>query len=293
MDLLIDNPGLLVSAVIRAASVGCALLAAGMVLVNTLWLDTDALIASRSPRTIVSTCLIATVALTADWINTAKQLYGEASSAFDPLVLESVLATPPGQFYTVALVGLVWVFLFTLGARTLPYLAVPGAIAVIGSIGLLGHTLSEPRWLLYGLLSLHLGLVALWMGVLLPLSRLTRQPRNRGHAADLAEDIGRWGFAILPLILLAGGLLGWLLLGKPTSVPTTDYASLLQIKLLLFVALVAIGAVNRFAIVPRLHDSLAAGTWLRATLWLEGLLFAAILITISATTQNFHPMPLH
>lgn len=292
MDILTDNPAALVAAAIRALSVGVALLAAGTVLVNTLWMDADAMRASGSPRTALSASVVAVVALLVDWVNTARLLYGDAGSAVDPLIIQSALDTPLGQFYAVALAGLAWLFFATIGARTLPYLAVPGALAVIASVGLVGHTLDEPRALLYALLTLHIGFAAMWMGVLMPLSRLTRQPRNRGYAADLAEDLGRWGFVLLPSIALAAGYLGWLLLGQPTSVPTHAYAQLMLVKVLLFLALVAVGAFNRFVIVPRLHDSLGAGAWLRVTIALEALLFAAILLAVAVTTDNVHPRPL-
>lgn len=290
IDLFFADQGVFASAAIRAVCLGFTLLAAGTALVNTLWLDVDAMKAAGSARTAASTSLIAFVAVLVAWVDTARQLYGDAGSAFDPQVVQSALSTPPGQFYALALAGLAWIFVMAFGARTLPYLATPGAIVAILSVGLVGHTLDEPRVLLYTLLTIHLFLVALWIGALVPLSRLTRIPRNRGYATDLAEDLGRWGFAILPGIVLAAGYLGWLLMGKPTELLTHDYARLLQIKVLLFLALAATGALNRFIIVPRLRESLAAGTWLRATIVLEAILFAAMLFTVATATVSSHPM---
>lgn len=291
-EALSNDPGAIVSIALRAICLGFALLAAGTVLVNALWLDRDAMIASRSPRTALSACVLAFAAGVVAWIDMSKQLYGSTASAFDPVVIESLLATPPGHFFALLLAGLAWMLFTTLGAGTLPVLAVPGAVAALLSMGLVGHTLHEPRWLLYGLLTVHLTLAAIWMGVLLPLSRLTRLPRNRGHAADLAEDFGQWALMIVPVLVLAAGFLGWQLLGKPTEIPSHGYADLLRVKLALVAFVLLVGACNRFIIVPRLHDSLTAGKWLRATITLEGIGFACIVLTVSAMTYLYHPNPL-
>ena len=97
---------------------------------------------------------------------------------------------------------------------------------------------------------------------------------------------------IVPVLLLAAGFLAWQLLGRPTTLLDHDYAQTLRIKLALVAFVLLVGACNRFFIVPRLHDSVAAGKWLRVMITLEGIGFAGIVLTVSAMTYLYHPRPL-
>ncbi len=291
IEPFLQDPSIVLSAALRALSLGLALLAAGTILINALWLDEDGMLASRSPRTAISASLVAIVAAIASWVDTVNQLYGDTSSAFDLTIIESSLSTPPGQALALMLAGLAWIIFTTIGARTLPNLALVGAVAVVMSIGIVGHTNSEPRWMLYGLLTAHLFIASLWLGVLRPLAKLTQQPRYRGHAADLAEDFGKWALLLMPALFGLGGYLGWQLMGQPTELPSHPFARLMQLKVALVALLLVIGAVNRFSIVPRLHDDPRACTQLRWAVSAEGVVFALIFFTVCATTLQYHPLP--
>ena len=111
---------------------------------------------------------------------------------------------------------------------------------------------------------LHLIAAAAWVGALLPLIVLFAA----AGADDASLAIARTAttrFSILGIIsvgtLLATGIVNtYYLAGSLPALDGTDYGRLLLIKIALFLAMVAIAAVNRFRLTPQLlqHASIAA-----------------------------------
>lgn len=115
--------------------------------------------------------------------------------------------------------------------------------------------------------AIHLVAAAAWLGGLPALAIMLSATRRSGTPAP-ARIVAR--FSLLGMIsvasLLASGLVNsWSLLGSPFNL-TTTYGRLLLLKLGLFLAMVAIAAVNRFRLTARLPDGAAVSTLARNSL---------------------------
>lgn len=129
-----------------------------------------------------------------------------------------------------------------------------GAGLAILSFALTGHAASAPPpWLAAPMVALHLLAVAFWLGALLPLAvRLADEPRP---ATLVARFSGLAGWAIV--LLLASGLaLAILQVERPAALIETDYGRLLLAKLAVVAAMLALGALNRWRLLPALRRNL-------------------------------------
>jgi copper transport protein len=114
-----------------------------------------------------------------------------------------------------------------------------------------GHaSTAEPRFVTVPAIFLHGVCVAFWIGSLLPLTITV------GSGDSVALE--RFSQLIpVPLILLiaTGVVLAFVQLDRPDALWTTAYGRVLSIKIALVLVLLALGALNRYALVPRLMQS--------------------------------------
>lgn len=130
-------------------------------------------------------------------------------------------------------------------------LGLVGTLLVAISYTFVGHSLGDPRWLLAGLLILHLLAAAFWVGALAPLHRATR-----AEGAALLHRFGQVAAGTVTLLIVVGTVFAWLMTGSLTGLLTTAYGWTLLAKLALVAGLMALAAVNKWRLVP----GLAAGT---------------------------------
>jgi copper resistance protein D len=141
----------------------------------------------------------------------------------------------------------------------LRWLALAAAAGFIALLGLIGHAGATPglagRWLLTSDL-VHLLAAGAWLGGLPALALLLAQARGSPGCTVFARTATRrfgWLGAACVAALLASGLFSsWNLLAGPGDLLATDYGRLLSLKLGLVAAMLAIAAVNRFHLTPRL-----------------------------------------
>lgn len=125
------------------------------------------------------------------------------------------------------------------------------ALAGVGAaLALSGHaSAAAPQLLMRPAVFLHALAVAFWVGALLPLASAMRSADTR------AQELSRFSRAIpaAVVVLVATGLaLAVVQLGTLAALWSTAYGLLLSGKLALVAVLLAIGAVNRYALTPRI-----------------------------------------
>jgi putative copper export protein len=166
-------------------------------------------------------------------------------------------------------------------------LTVLGALGVGGSFALTGHTTaSTVSPLIRALLTVHVTIVAYWLGSIVALARLTRvattSTLTRISTAFSASAV--WIVpAILPLGLgMAAGLLPNL------AALRTTYGALLIAKISGFALLLALAAFNRWRAVPALQRApLEATLRFRRMLHAEYLLLAGVLSVTAVMTSLY------
>ena len=147
-----------------------------------------------------------------------------------------------------------------------------------------GHTLSEPRWLLVGLITIHLLGLSFWIGGFAPLAWLAKRQEPRTGAA--ARQFGKISIWNVLLLALAGSALLWLLTEGNWKILWTAYGQLFVLKLLGFLSLLGLAALNKLFLTPALlRSEERAFVLLRLSLVLEMTVVVVILLlTASFTT---------
>ena len=130
--------------------------------------------------------------------------------------------------------------------------------AIIGSLAWTGHGVAGPLLESLGDAA-HLVAAGGWLGGLVPFVMVAAQMRHSrtGACASLAVGVTArfsiFGIVMVTILIVSGTLNTWYLVGDLPRLVGTDYGRLLLIKIALFVAMVAIAVVNRFALMPQLR----------------------------------------
>ena len=260
------------------------LLAAGSAL-NLLWLRETAPQTISLLRWFGPTCAVFAILLNSSLIPLqASYLMGEWSAIQDPMMLQFAWESPLGDSLLLRGFGLLLILAairpekLSLGISTL------GCGLVALSFAFQGHTLSEPRWLLVALITVHLLGLIFWIGGFTPLAWLAkRQDNSTGLAARQFGKISIWN---VPLLAIMGVFLLLLLSGGDWEIIWTAYGQLFALKFLGFISLLGLAAMNKLFLTPALlRSEERAFVLLRLSLVLEMTVVAVILLlTASFTT---------
>lgn len=200
---------------------------------------------------------------------------GDWALAFGPDLRWMAFQTPIGQ---AALLRLVTAAIVIIAGARLRTVALAGAVVLISSFLLEGHTAgSEARPLVAPLLFVHLAAVHWWLGALVPLLALTYRAESDTTISSI-ESFGRRAVCIVIALLTAGVILAVLLTGGVVNLDDA-YQQRLLIKLALVALLLSIAAFNKLRLTPQLRLNYAlACARLRASIRLEVGVAIAILV---------------
>lgn len=193
------------------------------------------------------------------------------------LALALCLALRPGT--------VLWLGLTTLGAVAVASFAWSGHGAASEGPGALPHLIADV---------LHLMAAGVWLGALAALALMLRPrpaPPEPAAARTLHGALAGFsgvGSAVVAILLLSGLVNSWCLVGLDglSRITNSPYGLLLVAKLVLFVAMLALAAANRFRHTPALAAALAMGAAesalpaLRRSVALETALGLAILALV-------------
>ena len=194
----------------------------------------------------------------------------------DPEGWSIVLMSPDGASYALGGIGMLLVATLALGTPWTP-MAAAGGVLACASYALLGHTTSlVPRPLLAGLLLVHLVVAAYWIGSLPPLAWVSR--RDGPHAARLVEDWARVAAVAVPVLVAAGLVLAWRILGDLGQLVGSWYGWALMAKVSLVAVLLGFAAWHRFRLTPALAARASgAGARLARSVALEAVVALLVL----------------
>jgi putative copper export protein len=174
---------------------------------------------------------------------------GEAAGLWDPDLWRTVLHGRAALVPAVRVLGLAGIFLAARSGARAPGIAAVAVVLV--SFLLTGHTtMAAPRPLLALLLGVHVLVVGFWLGALWPLQRLVRTLPDAALRV-LLERVSRLAAPAVALLALAGVAMACLLLPGPGAL-LRPYGLLLCVKGLLFAVLLALAALNRQRLTPRI-----------------------------------------
>jgi copper resistance protein D len=178
------------------------------------------------------------------------------------------------------------------------------ALALIASLALVGHAGATPGMAgNFHLISdmVHLLAAGAWLGglpafaLLLWRTRRMAGPTWHDFVIRAIRRFSVLGILSVGALLVSGLINSWNLLSSPRDLVATDYGRLVALKIALFAAMVAIAAVNRLYLTPRLPEpgslrNLQRNSLIEVCLGLCVLLFVGILGTLPPTA-HVHPTP--
>ena len=214
-------------------------------------------------------------------------LTGDVSGLTDPEMLKLLWTTPVGTALLLRLVGLGLLIAGLFMGRVGTWVSVLGGVIAIWSFDQVGHVSGLETTLLDLALMLHLLAVALWIGVLTPLKRLASSSSTYASAADVGHRFGVVASATVPVLIIVGGYMGYVLVGSLDALIGTGYGQALIIKVLLVGLLLGLAAANKIRFIPalRVGDS-AAANHLSKSISVEWLVILAVLGTTAVLTTN-------
>ncbi|HEX7075309.1 MAG TPA: CopD family protein [Hyphomicrobiaceae bacterium] len=274
---------------LRALSFIAALQAAGAPLF--LWLFADRIGEARRPiavlarRSAVAGLLLAVGHQLVEPARVVGALAGIGDGAMQALLL----ASDAGTATIVRVFGLALIAFASLSRRFGAAAAVAGGTLIVTSFTFMGHTAaSDLRWLLIVLLILHLLIVALWFGSLLPLYLAGKYEDIRTNGA-LVRRFSALAIRLVPVIFLAGLGIAVVLVPGLASLGT-PYGTLLLSKIGGFALLMGLAALNKWRLGPAIEggDSGALRALQRSVL-AEWVLIAAVLAATATMTALFAP----
>ena len=214
---------------------------------------------------------------------------GDASGMTDPEMLDLLWQTPVGTALVLRMAGLALILIGLWIPGIGIWIAAAGGVLALWSFSRIGHVAdAEPVWL-EAVLFLHLAGAAFWIGILSPLRSLAGEIEGLSSAALLGHRFGRIAAVAVPVLIAAGIVMAWHLLGEATVLVTTAYGLTLLAKIGAVACLLGAAAANKLRFVPamRAGDRMAA-LRLRRSIAVEwvAVCFVVIATAVLTTVPN-------
>jgi len=214
----------------------------------------------------------------------AARMAGEMAGVMDPAMQVMTLRSPEGAAFALRVLGLV---LVATGLRPGALaIGIAGAVLCVTAFTLTGHTSVTPyRPAAAALLTLHLLVVAFWLGSLWPLflAASKEPPPVATLAIEAFSRIAAW---VVPAILLAG--VGLTVLLVPSwAVFKQPYGQLLLAKVTLFAVLMALATLNKWTFGPACARGQSRA--FKRAVAAEFVLICAVLAVTAVMTTFYSP----
>lgn len=265
--------------------------AVGLTIIRAVFADLVSALSERIKLQIILLAGLGLIAAIFGFMLRGAALTGGRDGITDPEMLGLLWQTPVGDALVFRITGMALIFIGAVSPRFGSPISLVGGGIALWSFVQIGHV---PELEITGvrlLLFLHLFSIAFWIGVLGPLRALARQQGRLADAAELGHRFGQVAMGIVPGLILAGFVMGAMLLGDPLALLTTAYGQTLLIKLLLVGGLLTLAAANKLRIVPamRAGDERAARGLIRS---IEGeMVFIFAVLFATATLTSVLPVP--
>ena len=214
-------------------------------------------------------------------------LTGDMTGMTDPEILGLLWSTAAGTALMLRLAGLgVLMFALVLPGGFVT-LATLGGLAAVASFTLVGHVSRYDTWWLSALLGVHLVGVAFWIGVLIPLRRLALTRGELWRAAEVGDKFGRIALLSVPILIAAGGYMGYRLVGSVTALISTSYGQAIILKVALVAVLLMFAAMNKLFLVPQIRvGNRDAGERLARSITREWVAISGIILVTAVLTSG-------
>jgi copper resistance protein D len=278
-----------ISALVRGLSFLALFQAAGVAIFIALFGGRLTAAASAVRRIGFVSAIAGIVLVTVHYALEAARMAGELSGALDSSLQAMVFDSPMSTAWLLRTVGLALIATTVRrGGRLARVPGVIGALLTIAAFLFVGHTATDSHRVLLGAaLTVHLVVVALWFGALIPLCVVSGR-ESPSTAANLVEGFSRLALWLVPGILLAGVVMAASLIDR-WAVFAEGYGLLLLAKVGTFAVLMVLAALNKWRYGPSLAATPKAGFAFRRTVAIEYALICCVMIVTATMTTFFSP----
>jgi copper resistance protein D len=216
---------------------------------------------------------------------------GSLGSLFDGSLLSMILGGGEGRATGLRIAGLLFASLAVWKNPIFRAPAVVGATIAATSFAWIGHTHAmTPSTAPALILCLHLLCAAFWLGALAPLW-IIAAGRDEPQIAAAAERFGKIALRVVALLLAAGASLLWMLINSAGQFWSSDYGTMMIVKLLAVALILALAAWNKLSLTPKLlKRQPGAVTSFRRSVSGE-MFFGALILTITAALTTLSGPP--
>ena len=215
------------------------------------------------------------------------RLGGGLDALRDNDVLMAALRGPVGVSTAVTANALLVVAVLV-DRRAPRWLALLFAVVALAGFSIEGHTRATGRrWAMVGSDIVHLGAGAVWLGGIVALVVAFRSSLDTGTLAGIVRRFSDSALLAVGVVAVTGVLMAWIILPTAGELTSTGYGLALLLKVALVLVVVAIGAYNRYRLVPAVdsRQQEAAGESRRAEharRWLGTLVLAELVVLVLA-----------
>lgn len=260
--------------------------ATGLIMIRLIFGGLVQDIAPRIRQRVIVLAVLGLVATLAGFSVRGAALTGDAAGMVDPEILGLLWQTSVGTALVTRCIGLLMIIVGVVLSRHGFWIALAGGSLCLWSFTQIGHVPDAEFWGLRLLLLVHLFGIALWIGVLSPLKWLCSDVEQLPRATQLGHQFGRIAAGFVPVLLVAGGVMAWVLLGDFRALVTTGYGQMLLAKLVLVALLLGLAAANKLRFVPQLLARDCTGAdHLKKSVSLEWWIVIAILAATAILTS--------
>ena len=216
---------------------------------------------------------------------------GDLKSIIDPELIQLTLETISGKAALLSLLGFIIIYFSCLKQNIVFYLlSFVGISSLLLSFVIFGHSTKHG---LAGqfLIIIHLVGLSYWIGALLPLRKMCNFIEYE-KLRVVAHLFGIYAIGYVGVLVAAGLIFSYILLGNISALISTDYGNVLLIKMIVVSTLLSLGAINKFKIIPNLSIDQNLGLKrLKQSIQIEILCVLSIFfLTSLLTTSLILPM---
>ena len=176
---------------------------------------------------------------------------GDFKSIIDIQLIQLTFETISGKATLLSLLGFILIYFSCLKqSRLFYFLSFLGISSILLSFVIFGHT-TKHGLLGQFLIIIHLVGLSYWIGSLLPLRKMCNLIEYK-KLRVVAHLFGIYALGYVGILIIAGLIFSYILLGDIASLITTDYGNVLLIKMIIVSILLSLGALNKFKIIPYL-----------------------------------------
>ena len=215
----------------------------------------------------------------------AEMVLGGPAAFFSPDAWSQGLGSTLGPSALIGIPGLlILIYAFNKGpeGKSAPVLLLGGTVSV-ASFLVTGHAATAPPvWMMAPVVAVHLFCAAFWIAALYPLAKTTQEAEVSQAGAVMTQFSDRAVWTVGALFL-SGAVITWIQVESVGNLLTTDYGLRLAAKIVIFLALLGLAAMNKMVLTPALEkaDS-AAPEKMRRSIKIE---YGAMVLIIGAAVS--------